>query len=193
MENDEQNLGSQEPASSTNKSSGAPALKKYMPIAIIVGVILLVAIIFMAISRSPKATVKDFFSSLEKGNSKKFLSTVDIVGMQSFAECGEKKLGKFDETYKENLKDTDKEDIEEYKEYIDESFESMNDEMENEDISFKIKEIKTSKVDDSKKLTEVKAKVEFKADGEKHTETITFYTIKKGLKSYIVSMDGNLF
>ena len=197
MENNE-NLGSQEPVSNSNPVKSVN-VKLIGIIAVVVAVILVV--FFMFFTRSAKSTVKDYIKAMSKADAKKVMALMDYEGAAAFSSTGSYSskgytydFEKFEDNYDEimdKMKDMDKDEKEAYKELKEKAVDSLQDEldeMKDEDVKFTVKKIKTEKVDDCKKLTKVICDIEVKADGEKETmEDVEFYTMKKGMKHYIVS------
>lgn len=190
MENNEENVNVEQ--TNTTPSGSDKKTFNFIPVVAILAVIaIVVAILFGVFTKSPKSVVKDFVKALEKGDAKKIMATIDVEGAAAYAQCG-KDLEDFDEKYEdimEQIKDMDDDEKKAYdkvKERMEDSFEDVADSMKDEDVKLKVKSVKVEKIDGSKKLQKVKAKIEMKADGEKDTQTITFYTMKKGAKNYIV-------
>lgn len=164
-------------------------------IAIVIVAIIAVIVIFNMISVSPKDAVQGFVKQLNSGHTKKAFDYIDWAGFVTLSELDEDDYEDFWEKYKD-IKDTD--EYEEYmdsmEEYMDEDFyEDMDEEIKDSDASIKIKKItKVKKV--AKNLYSVKAKIQTKdEDGEINSEIMEFYVMKKGMKSYIVSMPGSLY
>ena len=88
-------------------------------------------------------------------------------------------------------KDVEDDDVNEIKDMMEENIDEQEDEMK-EQKKEKKASLKVKKITDVKKvgkhLYKVKAEIESKSDGEKDTNTQDFYVMKKGLKSYIVSL-----
>lgn len=207
MENNE-NLGSQEPVTNSNPIKTVN-VKLIGIIAAIVAIILVVICIFA--TRSAKNTVKDFVKGLEKADAKKIMSLIDFEGMTAFSSITNTsyKNGEYKYTYDfedfedeyddimDKIKDMDKDEKKEYKEYkedLEDDLQDSLDDLKDEDITYKVKDIKVKKVSDCKKLSKVTCTIEVKSDDEKEElEDIEFYTMKKGLKHYIVSMPSSLF
>ena len=206
MENNEENLGSQEPANPTNSTSSNSVKTTNTKLIgiVVVAILVILAIFFMFFTKSAKSVVKDYVKAIEKGNAKKVMATMDFEGTAaftnirsySFSEGYTYDFDKFDDAYDEildQLKDMDKDQKKEYKEVKKEAIETMQeafDENEDDKVKYSVKDIKTEKVDGSKKLTKVTCTIVTKKDGEKDEEEATFYTMKKGFKNYIVSPLG---
>jgi len=108
---------------------------------------------------------------------KKILKTIDVKGMLAWSNCSGK-ASKFLDSYD----DVDDDDIDEYKETLEKSYESVCDHLKDYDkYSIKVKEIKEVEKED-KGLYKVKAKIEVKYkdddDEREDTETMTFYVYK---------------
>ncbi len=196
MENNEENLGSQEPVS--QPSSNAPKSFNVKPVAIIVAVVaILLVLFFMLFTRSPKDTVKAYVKAFDKADAGKVMSLMDYEGASAFSACtsysGKTDFSKFQDNYDkimDQVKDFDKDQKSEYKKLKKDAEESLQDSLDtfkDKKIKYSVKDIKTEKVDENKKLTKVTAKLTVKYDGEEQTKEVTFYTMKKGLKNYIVS------
>lgn len=190
MENNEENLGSQEPT--TGSVSAKPVNTKLIGI-VAIAIVAILLVIFMFFTRSAKSTVKDFVKSIEKCNASKAMKLMDFEGAGAFAMCGSN-LSKFDENYDtvmDKIKDMDKDAKKAYDEQKDELVDDLQeglDKIKSEKVKYSVKNIKTEKVDDCKKLTKVTCDITVKADGEEETmEDVEFYTMKKGLKNYLVS------
>ena len=103
MENNEENLGSQEPTTSTNTNPVKKANTTLIGI-IAIAIVVILAIVFMFMSRGAKATVKDYVKAMEKGDSSKAINLMDVIGAGAF-EYTKSDLAKFDEKYAELKKD----------------------------------------------------------------------------------------
>lgn len=189
MENNEENLSSQEP-----KTNSAPVKSANIKvIGIIAAAIVVVLVLFLAFFvRSPKSTVKDYIKSIEKCDAGKMIELMDIEAVEAYNRTQDD-LSKFDASYKEitdELKKASKEEKKEYedaKEKAKDNFQVMLDLMKDAKIKYTIKNIKTEKVEGSKKLTKVICDIKITQDGkDTDLEKIEFYTVKKGLKNYIV-------
>lgn len=199
MENNQENLGSQEPTTQT--SSNTLKNINFKPIAIAVAVVaILVVLFFMIFTRSPEATVKAYIKAYTKANASKVMSLMDYEGAAAFSACtsyysGETDFSKFEDEYeeiKETIKDYDKDEKKEYeeaKEELEDTLQDSLDELKDNKIKMSIKDIETKKVKEYKKITKVTAELTVKYDGEEKTSEVVFYTIKKGLKNYIISAD----
>lgn len=206
MENNEENLNSQEPSTepSTNSSSATTTNTNNKLLGIIaVAVVIILALFFMLFTRSPKSTVKDYIKSFEKCNAKKAMSVVDFEGTLAFRQIKSPSYSsgsyeviydfeKFDDEYKEVL-DVDKDKKKEYKEAKEDATDSLQDKLDtlkDFKVKYSIKDMKTEKVDGSKKITKVTCTLVLKHEDDKMEQDVTFYTMKKGLKNYIVDSDG---
>lgn len=186
-------------------------------IAGIVAAVVVIVLIFGAfLSRSPKAAVKQFVSGMNSKNAKKVMDVLDMKGSEAYSKARSKALSKsssssslfsssskssdvdmseFDEVYKDILKeykDMDSDEKKDYKEELKKVKESLQDNLDDlkeEKVKIKAKVTKVSKVKGSKLLKKVTADVTVKKDGDQETKTVTFYTVKKGLKNYVVYAD----
>lgn len=232
MENNEENLTSQEPETTPVVEQVAQpaepvAEKKVEPtkatepqntgkepntrligiVAVLaVAIIAILLIVFAFFTRSPKSTVKDYIKYFNKGNAKKVMALIDLEGTSAFSKISSYSYAKGGYTYKfedfedeyddimDQVKDMDKDEKKAYKEAKDsllDSLEDILDEFKDSDVKLSVKKVETEKIDDCKKLTKVTATLEAKIDGEKDEKDFTFYTMKKGLKNYIVYSDFN--
>ncbi len=146
-------------------------------VAIIAAVIVVVALVMGFLTGKPKKAVKSYISGLNKADEKKILKTIDVKGMLAWSNCSGK-ASKFLDSYD----DVDDDDIDEYKETLEKSYESVCDHLKDYDkYSIKVKEIKEVEKED-KGLYKVKAKIEVKYkdddDEREDTETMTFYVYK---------------
>lgn len=190
MENNEENLGSQEPT--TGSVSTKPTNTKLIAI-VAIAVVAILLVFFMFFTRSAKSTVKDFVKSIEKCNASKSMKLMDFEGVAAFTMSGSN-LSKFDENYDtimDKMKDMDKDAKKAYNEQKDELVDDLQkglDEIKSKKVKYSVKNIKTEKVDDCKKLTKVTCDITVKLDGKENTmEDVEFYTMKKGMKHYLVS------
>jgi len=185
-------------------------------VGIVAAVVVLILIVLAFLSRSPKAAVKQFISGMDSKNAKKIMSVIDFEGSSAYSKARSKSSSKsssslslldisskssevdmseFDEIYKDLLKeykDMNRDEKKEYKEDLKEVKESLQDaldELKDEKVKVKVKVTKVSKVKGSKLLKKVTADVTTKQDGDQTTSTMTFYTVKKGLKNYVVYAD----
>lgn len=170
-------------------------IKSHIKLIAIIAIIIIVAIVVLnIIIVSPKEVVKKFVSSLNDIDAEKAFSYFDWAGAAVFYELDEDDLEDFWEEYKD-FQDSD--DYEEYMEDIEEylasdDYDDINDELENYDISIDVKEIKdVEKV--GKHLYSIKVKLEIEEDGDEEVETVTFYVMKSGLKSYLVSLPDEIW
>lgn len=194
MENNEENLGSQEPVVETKTTNSSPVNAGNTKLIGIIAVAIVVILLafFMFFTRSAKSTVKDYIKAFNKSNAGKVVALMDFEGVSAF-ESTESDLSKFDETYEEvlkEIKDLDKDQKEQYEELKDAAKEAMQaslDMLKEAKIKYSVSNIKTEKVDGSKKLTKVTCTIKAKYEGEEMESDVTFYTVKKGLKNYLVS------
>lgn len=151
---------------------------------VVIGAII---VICMCFGGNAEKTVEQYITAINKGNVKKALELSDYEGALAFMMlAGEQEvdyenlddidLNDFEDKYKEVLENKD-----EYEEVIEE-MEEYTDELAEEELDMKIKIKSSKKCKDCKKLTKVVADVTY--DGE--TEKITFYTMKKGTKEYVI-------
>jgi hypothetical protein len=198
--------GSAEPAIETVKSAASNVLdvlkkafftakefvQKNLKLVVAALVVLIVVVVgFNVLTRSPKDVAKDYIKALSKADESKLGKLIDFAGIQAFSQCYNRTtysydLEDFNENYKDITKDSD--EMEKVDEAKDKFLETYGD-ADVDDLEIKVKEITTSKVKDSSKLTKVKAKVSVKYEDEKENLTLTFYTMKKGLNSYIVGFE----
>lgn len=192
MENNEENVSSQEPAieekGSTPVKTANIKLISLFPICIVIILILF----FMFFTRSAKSTVKDYIKAFNKASSDKVMSLMDFEGAQVFSET-RNKLENFDSTYNDtmkSLKELDKDqkkDYEKVKDGTKDTIQASLDILKNAKVKYSVSNIKTEKVSESKKLTKVTCTIKITHEDEEMEREVTFYTMKKGLKQYIVS------
>lgn len=170
-----------------------------------VAILALILIIFTFFTRSPKSAVKDWVKAFNKGNAKKVMAVMDYEGMAAFGKISNYSFSKgytydfedFDDEYDDimdQVKDMDKDQKEDYKELKEKATDQLQDtldEFKESKAKISVKKVKTEKIDDCKKLTKVVATLELKMDGEKDERDFTFYTMKKGLKNYVVYAEFN--
>lgn len=193
MENNEENLGSQEPVAeaTTNSTPVKSGNTKLIGIVAVAIVVILLAF-FMFFTRSAKSTVKDYIKAFNKSNAGKVVALMDFEGVSAF-ESNSKDLSKFDESYEEmikKVKELDKDQKKQYDELKDttkETIQASLDLLKEEKMKYSVSNIKTEKVDGSKKLTKVTCTIKVKYNDEEVERDVTFYTVKKGLKNYLVS------
>lgn len=227
MENNEENLNSQEPETvkpveptaqpaepvaektteptqtTENKNTGKePNTRLIGMIAVaVVAILAVILVIFTFFTRSPKAAVKDYMKAFNNANAKKVMALMDYEGAAAFKKIAKYsylngsytyKFEDFDDEYDkimDQVKDMDKDQKEAYKEAKEEAVDKLQDTLDNfkeSKAKISVKKVKTEKVDDCKKITKVIATLELKMDGEKDERDFTFYTMKKGLKNYVV-------
>lgn len=209
MENNEENLGSQEPVSSesstTTTSSSSTKTTNYKKIAIIaVAVIAIIALFCAIFTRSPKDTVKSYIKSYFGAKAKTLYNLIDEDGMAAFNQLSGKWDSESEEyvydfsNFEDLLKDVqdankelskdEKQEKKDLKEQAIDKLQTRLEKLKDKGYKYSIKSVKTYSVKDCKKLTKVVVSLEVKdEDGEKDTDSYTFYTMKKGLKNYIVS------
>ncbi len=184
MENNEENLGSQEPETTTNTNPVKKANTTLIGI-IAIAVVVILAVILMFMTRGAKSAVKDYVKAIEKGDSSKVVNLMDLNGVSAF-ESTKADLSKFDETYAELKKDKEmQEKVKEFKKEYKDQFK-----LDGTDSKMKVsvKDLKEEKVEGSKKLKKVTCTLKVKIDEyEDEKEGIEFYVVKDGLKHYIVS------
>lgn len=193
MENNEENLGSQEPVAeaTTNSTPVKSGNTKLIGIVAVAIVVILLAF-FMFFTRSAKSTVKDYIKAFNKSNAGKVVALMDFEGVSAF-ESNSKDLSKFDESYEEmikKVKELDKDQKKQYDEIKDttkETIQASLDLLKEAKMKYSVSNIKTEKVDGSKKLTKVTCTIKVKYNDEEIERDVTFYTVKKGLKNYLVS------
>lgn len=193
MENNEENLGSQEPvAETTTNTAPVKAGNTKLIGIIVVAIVVILLAFFMFFTRSAKSTVKDYIKAFNKSNAGKVVALMDFEGVSAF-ENTSKDLSKFDEAYEEmikKVKELDKDQKKQYDEIKDttkETIQASLDLLKEAKMKYSVSNIKTEKVDGSKKLTKVTCTIKVKYEGEEVERDVTFYTIKKGLKNYLVS------
>lgn len=191
MENNEENLGSQEPVAETTTNSSPVKTGNTKLIGIIaVAIVIILAVFFMCFTRSAKSTVKDYIKAFNKSNAGKVVALMDFEGVSAF-ESTQRDLSKFDEEYEEmvkKVKDLDKDQKKQYNEAKDEAKEAIQSGLDLlKEAKFTVSNIKTEKVEGSKKLTKVTCTLKAKYGDEEMERDVTFYTVKKGLKNYLVS------
>ncbi len=201
MENNEENLGSQEPTTQETTTTKPVKSTNTKLIGIIaVAIVVILVVFFMFFTRSAKSTVKDYIKALSKCDADKVMALMDYEGTAAFksissysyAKGNTYKFNEFEDEYDklmDNVKDLDKDKKKEYeelkKEQVDDLQETL-DEFKDKKIKYSVSNIKTEKVDDCKKLTKVTCTLKMKYEDETAEQDITFYTMKKGLKNYIV-------
>lgn len=203
MENNEENLGSQEPETTqttdSTVNSGKSTNTKLIGI-IAVAIVAILAVIFIFFMRSPESAVKDYMKAFNKYNAKKVMSLTDVEGAAAFLQIRSYSysdgytydFGKFDDKYSEimkGIKDLDSDGKKAYKELKSETIDELQetlDEFKEEDIKFTVEKVTAEKIDDCKKLTKVTATVKAKAGDRENESDLVFYTMKKGLKNYVV-------
>lgn len=203
MENNEENLGSQEPETTqttdSTVNSGKSTNTKLIGI-IAVAIVAILAVLFIFFMRSPESAVKDYMKAFNKYNAKKVMSLTDVEGAAAFIQIRNYSysdgytydFGKFDDEYNEimkEIKDFDKDKKTAYKELKNEAVDELQetlDEFKDKKIKFTVEKVKTEKIDDCKKLTKVTATVKAKMDDQENESDLVFYTMKKGLKNYVV-------
>lgn len=183
MENNEENLGSQEPTTSTNTNPVKKTNTKLIGI-IAIAVVVILAIVFMFLSRGAKATVKDYVKAMEKGDSSKVINLMDMIGVTAF-ESTKSDLAKFDEKYTEMKKDKEmQERVKKFKKEYKDQFKLDTDSK----MKISVKNLKEEKVEGSKKLKKVTCTIKVKlGEMEDEKDDIEFYVVKDGLKHYVVS------
>lgn len=193
MENNEENLGSQEPvAEATTNSTPVKSGNTKLIGIIAVAIVVILLAFFMFFTRSAKSTVKDYIKAFNKSNAGKVVALMDFEGVSAF-ESNSKDLSKFDESYEEmikKVKELDKDQKKQYDEIKDTTKETLQaslDLLKEAKMKYSVSNIKTEKVDGSKKLTKVTCTIKVKYNDEEVERDVTFYTVKKGLKNYLVS------
>lgn len=200
MENNEENLGSQEPVTQSvesEKSAKSPNTRLIGIVAVAIVAVLAIVLFFVFAVRSPKAVAKDFITAtMIKPNTKKAVNLVDFEGVKAFSAISSYSYSKgytynfedFDDEYKEVKKDKDfKEEIKEQKKKMLESDDVFGNILDDSNVSkVSIEDIETEKIDDCKKLTKVTITLKAKVDGEYDEQDFVVYTMQKGLKNYIV-------
>ena len=191
MENDEKKS-----ANSTSSNSVKTTNTKLISI-IVVAVLAILVIIFMFFTKSAKSVVKDYIKGMEKCDAKRVMATLDFEGSNAFDAIssydGNYKFEEFESKYDEIMNKLKEMDKEEKKLYEDAKEEAVNDmqnrleTMKEYNVKYSVKDIKTEKVDNCKALTKVTGKLIVKMDNQEKEQEFTFYTMKKGLKNYIVS------
>lgn len=193
MENNEENLGSQEPVAETTTNTTPVKAGNTKLIGIIaVAIVVILLAFFMFFTRSAKSTVKDYIKAFNKSNAGKVVALMDFEGVSAFGTT-QRDLSKFDEAYEEmvkEVKDLDKDQKKQYEEAKDaakETIQASLDMLKESKIKYSVSNIKTEKVDGSKKLTKVTCTIKMKNEDNEMERDVTFYTVKKGLKNYLVS------
>lgn len=214
MENNEENLEKNVSEEKTTSTSASGIMAKIMDnkktIGIIAIIIVVIGILGMIFTRSAKSAAKDYVKAFFDAKASKLDSLYDMNGSNAFDKLTrtynsttkeyEYNFEKFDEYYKEvekaykeldkdkkkEIEDNRKDSIKETQKYLEE----MKKYYKDNKIKWSIKEVKSYNIKDAKKLTKVKVTVELKKDGEKDEQTFTIYTMKKGLKNYVVHTEG---
>lgn len=175
-----------------SENGGGIKSKKGLIIAIvaILVVICIVFNVFFNTKGKAKSAIKDYCVALGKGKYQKALKQIDPVGMYVFQDLDEEEYEDFWKEYKEYKKSDEWEDAEEeWKDLLEEAKDAEEDFDKDDAAKIKIKKItKFKKV--GNKLYQVKAKVETKIDGDKDTDTMTFYVMKDGLGCKLVGGDA---
>lgn len=148
-------------------------------IAVLVIILLVLAIVFgVFLSRSAKSTVKDVAKVVKKADIIGAIDLIDPEGIAAFVTCynyrsGEMDLEDFDENY----------------EKIGKAVKKVKNEIKKGKYTIDVTE--TEKVSGSKKLTKVTCDIKVKyKNNEIKLKGIEIYTMKKGLKNYIVGIDS---
>lgn len=145
-------------------------------------------------SSSPETVVKEFIKNVEGKKADKIVKQIDMVGIAAWNSC----YGDYEdyddnyEDYQEEYDDLDKDEVEEYLDSLEEEMQEEFDYIDK--IKIEIKKINDAeKVEDTKNLYSVNAKLKVSVteddDTETDTTTVDFYLMKKGGKYYIVGMD----
>jgi len=200
MEENENNNVVEAGEASNEKSSGngnkildVIKTKKNLIVTLVV-VLIAVLVIIDILVRSPKETVKKYFSAVNACNSKKAEKYEDDAGFDVFYKLSDDDYEEFWEEYNEYINSEEWAEREEtIKETRDKDYYKEQDEDAKETKKENKSSVKVKKVTDVKKvgkhLYEVKAKLQTKSDGDKNENTVKIYVMKKGLKSYIVGFD----
>ena len=133
-----------------------------------VALIIVLIVFFVFVQRSSKATIKNVVKSAEKADAQQLMNQIDPIGIMAFLSCYTSKGMDF-----EDFEDNYEKIVEEIK-----------------DGKYEVDITKTKKESDCKKLTKVTCDITAEIDGHKlKLEDIEFYTMKKGLKNYIVGIN----
>lgn len=169
----EQTIAQQETVGNTVKTTNIN--KKLIAIIAVLAIIIVILLVF--IGRSPKATVKDVAKAVGKVDPIGLVDLVDPVGVVAFVSCYDYSDGDFDF-----------DDFEEKYEALEKNYKKVEKEIKK--AKFSVNVTNTKKVSDCKKLTKVTCSVKVKYAGEEvELKGIEVYTMKKGLKNYIVGVD----
>lgn len=132
-------------------------------------VIVLIAF-FMFAQRSAKSTVKNVAKSMEKADAQQLMDQIDPIGVMAFLSCY-------------SSKGMDFEDFED-------NYEKIVDAIKDGD--YKIDITSAKKDSDNKKITKVTCDITAEIEGSKvKLKDIEIYTMKKGLKNYIIGIDAD--
>lgn len=151
-------------------------------IAVLIIAILVLSILFgVFLSRSPKSTVKDVAKVVKNVDLIGAMDLIDIEGMSLFLTYN-------NIMYAPGDAETNYEYFDDYYEVMDKAFNRLKKELKKGNYSIDVTE--TKKISDSKKLTRVTCdiKIKYKSNEIKLTN-MKIYTMKKGLKNYIVGID----
>lgn len=146
---------------------------------VVLAVILLIVILIFGIfvRRSAKTTVKDVAKVVDKVDILGAVDLVDPIGIAAFVSCYDYRDDKIDF-----------EDFEENYEKIEKSYKKVKNEIKKGKYSIEVTD--TEKEDDCKKITKVTCNIKIKyKDNEIKLKNMKIYTMKKGLKNYIVGID----
>lgn len=157
--------------------------------------IALVAIFFIFFTRSPKSAVKDYIRAINNYDAGAVINLSDLEAENAFANSYSKSDGSvtnFTENYQKNINTVNglngeaKEKYEKIKESYKSSLQSSLNSSKNIELKYSLKNIKAEKVEGNDNLTKVTAELVAKSKDDTKTSIATFYTLKKGLKNYVI-------
>lgn len=161
-------------------------------VAILLVAIILIAVISNAVG-GPKQAVKNYISAMNKMNSDKILSTMDIKASIAYYACYAKSSNFTEKDFKKAYKEVKTSDVKDFKETFKNTLDSSLDLLKDSDYSYKLLEIKEiGKLDGCKNLYNVEAKIRIRYkddDGDKQDITNTINLIV--YKNKVVTVDLN--
>lgn len=183
---------------SSAKDKTTTVLKKVVELAkthrkVLIGVVVVILALVVLSNLflgGKKRVVKKFVNALDDAKAEKAIKCIDVAGYMVLSDMDKDDYEDFYDEYKDYVDSDDWEETQEdYEEDLDDKIESFQDDLEDSETKTKIKKFKkVEKV--GKNLYEVKVQLESKdEDGDKNTDTTTFYVMKKGLSYYVVGGD----
>lgn len=167
---------------------------RYFIIIIAIFIALITLCIFIMHKPSPKSTVKSFINSMKNNNYDKILTCIDFDGLIAFNTLNGN-INNFNTALEHlnNLSDSEKEINTETISYTKRYIKAVLDEISQRNITLNINNIEVFPVENNNNLNKVVAKLSIKQNNNIKDETITFFTIKKGDKYYIIDFDGEIY